>query len=130
MPVSVILNRIRRCIDLAPGLWRVAAVGLLALSTWAGLVRPPAASAASAAPFVALPLAPLPAAVPPAAVTLAIHAGFDGYYKTDSWLPVRVTVANDGPDTQGSLRVSVPRASGGAALMITRDVDLPTAIAA
>jgi hypothetical protein len=91
----------------------MAAIGLLALSTWAGLVWPPAASAA-----------PFPAA--PVAVTLAVHAGFDGYYKDQTWLPVRITVANDGPDTKGTLRVTVPRGNGGAALMVTRDVDLPT----
>jgi hypothetical protein len=91
-----------------PGLWRLVAIALLAVFGTAGLLRPPSASAA-----------------PSAAVTLVVHAGFDGYYKTDSWLPLRITVANDGPDTKGTLRVSVPR-SNGADLQVTRDVDLPT----
>src|SRR5579859_4738278 len=59
-------------------------------------------------------------------ITLTIHAGFDGYYKDQRWLPVRITVANDGPDTKGTLHVSVPRSGGGADLVVTRDVDLPT----
>src|SRR5579859_3033938 len=61
-----------------------------------------------------------------APVTLSVHAGFDGYYKDQRWLPVRITVANDGPDTKGTLHVSVPRSGGGANLVVTRDVDLPT----
>src|SRR5262249_22391760 len=58
-------------------------------------------------------------------ITLTIRAGFDGYYKEAQWLPVRITVANDGPDTQGTLRVTVPRNSGGD-VTVTRAVDLPT----
>jgi hypothetical protein len=107
------MRRAARSARLPPGLWRVAALGLLALATGAGLVWPPAAGAASLVRA-------------PAALTLSVRAGFDGYYKDASWLPVRITVANDGPDIKGTLRVSVPRASGGANLMVTRDVDLPT----
>ena len=112
MPVSVNNQRAGRRIRVLPGLWQVAAAGLLLLAGWAGLAGPATALAAPTAPA--------------AAVTLAVHAGFDGYYKDQSWLPVRITVANDGPDTKGTLRVSVPRANGAADLKITRDVDLPT----
>jgi hypothetical protein len=59
-------------------------------------------------------------------LTFAIHAGFDGYYKDGDWIPVRITVANDGPDLSGALRVSVPRNYGPAQTVFSRPVDLPT----
>ena len=59
-------------------------------------------------------------------VTLTARGGFDGYYKEERWVPLRVTVGNDGPDMQGSLQVSVPRNSGGADVVVSRQVDLPT----
>jgi hypothetical protein len=113
--MPVLLTLIRRVVTrsrLPLGGLRLAAVTLLAFSTWAGLVWPTAATAAARG-------APL-------AVTLAVHAGFDGYYKDQRWLPVRITVANDGPDTKGTLSVAVPRSNGGADVVVTRDVDLPT----
>ncbi len=107
MRVIVLLKKLGNSVRVPSGLWRVAAAALLVLATWAGLLSSPPAQAA------------------PPAVTLAIHAGFDGYYKDQRWLPVRIAVANDGPDIQGTLRVTVPRANGGAAVSITRAVDLP-----
>ena len=104
MSVSVMIKRVSQRPRLPSGWWRVAAAALLALA----LLAPPAARAA------------------PAGVTLAIHAGFDGYYKEGQWLPVRIAVANDGPDTKGTLRISVPRSNGVSAEEITRAVDLPT----
>jgi hypothetical protein len=98
------IKRVALLKRLAAGLLRGAAAGLLGLATLAG---------------------PRVAWGAPAAVTLSIHAGFDGYYKDLRWLPVRITVANDGADTQGTLRVTVPR-NGGADVVVTRDVDLPT----
>ncbi|MEP7358019.1 MAG: hypothetical protein ABI847_12305, partial [Anaerolineales bacterium] len=69
-------------------------------------------------------------AAPPAQaspVTLAARAGFDGYYKEQRWLPVRITVGNDGPDLQGTLQISTDRsAGGGAVVVVSRAVDLPT----
>ncbi len=67
-------------------------------------------------------------AAPPAQanpLTLTARAGFDGFYKDLRWLPIRITVANDGPDTSGTLRVVAPRYNS-ADLLITRAVDLPT----
>ena len=59
-------------------------------------------------------------------LTFSIRAGFDGYYKDGYWIPVRVTVANDGPDLSGTLRISVPRNYGASETIFSRAVDLPT----
>jgi len=67
-------------------------------------------------------------AAPPvqaAPITLSARAGFDGFYKDQRWLPIRITVANDGPDAGGTLRVVAPRYNS-ADLLITRAVELPT----
>ncbi len=59
-------------------------------------------------------------------LTFVVRAGFDGYYKEGFWIPVRITVANDGPDLSGSLHISMPRDFGGAETVVTRVVELPT----
>jgi hypothetical protein len=60
-------------------------------------------------------------------ITLSARAGFDGYYKDGYWIPVRVTVANDGPDIpDGMLSIAVPRDYGAAETLFTRSVELPT----
>ncbi len=59
-------------------------------------------------------------------ITLSARAGFDGYYKDGFWVPVRLTVANDGPDLSGTLRIAVPRDYGTAETVYSRAVDLPT----
>jgi hypothetical protein len=58
-------------------------------------------------------------------LTLTLRAGFEGYYKDGRWMPVRVSVANDGADVVGSLRVIVPR-NDGTDVTYARNVDLPT----
>ncbi len=58
-------------------------------------------------------------------ITLAARAGFDGYYKDTRWVPMRITVANDGPDASGTLQVSLAR-NNAAELIIARPVELPT----
>jgi hypothetical protein len=59
-------------------------------------------------------------------LSLAARAGFDGYYKEGSWVPVRITVANDGPDVRATLRLASPRDYSSAETIITRAVELPT----
>ncbi len=108
MPVLKILQKNTRRMGWALPWLRASAATWLALAALAGLGAPGIAWGA------------------PAPVTLVIHAGFDGYYKDQRWLPVRITVSNDGPDTKGTLQVTVPRGGGGAAVMVTREVDLPT----
>lgn len=51
-------------------------------------------------------------------VTASVAGG--GIYRVGKWLPVRVTVQNDGPDMQGEVRVSAGR--GGASYAATLDL--------
>ncbi|MBC7249511.1 MAG: hypothetical protein H5T62_04440, partial [Anaerolineae bacterium] len=37
--------------------------------------------------------------------SLQVDAGFDGYYRPDAWLPLLVTVSNEGDEVQGEVRV-------------------------
>ena len=41
----------------------------------------------------------------PPGVRLEVAAGLDSYYKGDDWVPVQVTVANNGPSLEGTLRI-------------------------
>ena len=57
-------------------------------------------------------------------ITLTGRAGFDGYYEVGQWTPIRVMVANDGPDVSGTLEMKVPHDN--TETLYTRPVDLPT----
>jgi hypothetical protein len=59
------------------------------------------------------------------AISLTARAGFDGYYKDGMWVPIRVTLANDGPDVNAMLQVASPRYSG-SELNIVRPISLPS----
>ena len=54
-----------------------------------------------------------------------VRAGFDGLGKAGRWLPVQVTVANDGPGFEGDVRV-VTRSPGGPSVAYGERVELPT----
>lgn len=71
-------------------------------------------------------LAATPAPSAPADIIINARAGFDGYYKDGLWVPVRVTISNDGADASGSLRVSVPRNYSAAETIFERVIELPT----
>ncbi|MCC6190471.1 MAG: hypothetical protein IT318_15695 [Anaerolineales bacterium] len=84
-----------------------------------------AAAAVLLATWLAMPLAARAApATQPAPITLTARAGFDGYYKEARWIPMRVTVANDGPDTRGTVRIVTPRYNT-AEVIVSREVELP-----
>lgn len=59
-------------------------------------------------------------------VVMAARAGFDGYYKDGLWLPVRVTVENNGPDVSGSLEIDNPRGFTNSETLFARSLDLST----
>ncbi len=57
-------------------------------------------------------------------VALTVRAGFDGLYKDAMWIPVRVTLTNNGGDLNGTVKISMPRYDGSTA-DYTRPVELP-----
>ena len=57
--------------------------------------------------------------------TMVVQAGFDGYYKDTLWIPVRITLTNDGPDVSGSIKIAAPR-SDGSTVDYSRAVELPS----
>lgn len=69
----------------------------------------------------ALGAAPRQQAAP---ISMDVRVGFDGYVQRDSWTPVTVTVANDGPDLDARLRLTVDPFTG-TRTHYTRPIDLP-----
>lgn len=59
-------------------------------------------------------------------ITLSAVAGFDGFYKTGSWLPVHITAGNNGPAIEGELRMSIGSFASGDELVYNTPVSLPT----
>jgi hypothetical protein len=46
------------------------------------------------------------AAQAPSAISLSVEVGYDGYFRSGQWTPIRVVASNDGADVLGTLRVS------------------------
>lgn len=70
--------------------------------------------------------APGPAhAQPPSGVNLTVRAGYDGYYKANTWIPLRVILENSGPGFDGRVEVRTLR-SGGAETVYAYPISLPT----
>ena len=59
-------------------------------------------------------------------VTMTVQAGYDGYYKTGSILPVIVTAANDGPPIEGELRIVQGSRASGDRVVYNTPISLPT----
>ncbi len=59
-------------------------------------------------------------------VTLTASAGYDSYYKGEFWIPIHVSVANNGPDIEGSLQVVVGTSFPGEAVVYNAPLSLPT----
>src|SRR5688572_23211230 len=48
-----------------------------------------------------------------AGIEMSVRAGFDGYYKEAMWIPVRVTLSNDGPENvEGIIQIEALRHDG------------------
>lgn len=59
-------------------------------------------------------------------LTFDIRVGFDSFHKIETWTPVWVTIANQGPDLQAQLRFRDDYASFGASnILYTYPVELP-----
>ncbi|HTP02673.1 MAG TPA: hypothetical protein VMJ64_14955 [Anaerolineales bacterium] len=59
-------------------------------------------------------------------VTMAVEAGFDGYCKEGAWMPVRVTLANDGPDLAGRVQLAYETRYGINDRIQSGELQLPT----
>ncbi|MDQ6964764.1 MAG: hypothetical protein Q9M13_07590, partial [Mariprofundales bacterium] len=57
-------------------------------------------------------------------VTLNATAGFDGYYRAGTWVPVHITVANTGADAEGEVQI-VAYSDWRGKVTYTRSLSLP-----
>lgn len=62
----------------------------------------------------------------PAPVTVEVKAGFDGYYKGEFWVPVRVTVANQGPLIEGAVIINTGSSATQNNVVYRSPIVLPT----
>lgn len=58
-------------------------------------------------------------------IRLTARVGFDGYCKQESWVPVKVTLENTGPDITGRVQASYENSGGGRSIYAA-DISLPT----
>ncbi len=54
------------------------------------------------------------------------RAGYDGYYKGEYWIPVHITVSNEGTSIEGGLRVVVDNAGGSDEIVYQAPMSLPS----
>jgi hypothetical protein len=66
-----------------------------------------------------------PAAAQDDPIRLQAEVGFDNLYKRGHWTPVRITVANSGPDVEGLLVLDYPAGSGGDQIRYQAPLSLP-----
>jgi len=59
-------------------------------------------------------------------ITMDVDAGYDGYYKAGSLLPVIVNVANNGAPIEGELRITQGSTSSGDRVVYNTPISLPT----
>jgi hypothetical protein len=58
-------------------------------------------------------------------ITLSLEAGYGRHFRADQWLPLLLTVANDGPDVSGALRVRAENNVGLNGTTYSTPLDLP-----
>ncbi len=59
-------------------------------------------------------------------VVIKLEAGFEGYFRPDRWVPLLVSVSNDGPDISGELRVTSNGTFGLTDNAYKTSIELPT----
>ncbi len=59
-------------------------------------------------------------------ITLGVSAGYDGFYKSEYGVPVKINVANSGPAVSGELRITLNENSQTDRLVYNAMVELPT----
>ncbi|MBN1965494.1 MAG: hypothetical protein JW910_12665, partial [Anaerolineae bacterium] len=62
---------------------------------------------------------------PDPAIVMTIQAGYGLHFRPDYWLPLFITVSNDGPDVRGSLRVRAETNAGLGDTTYSAPIDLP-----
>lgn len=62
----------------------------------------------------------------PPGLTLSVVAGFDGFYKSEFWLPVQVSATNSGPAIEGKLQITTGSLATGDRLIYQSPISLPT----
>ncbi len=73
-----------------------------------------------------LPLFAAPVQAQNAAVSLNIEVGFEGYFRSEGWLPILIRVANGGADISGELRVMSVDVLGKTSSAYIAPLELPT----
>ena len=73
---------------------------------------------------LSIALQPAPA-LAQGSLTFDVQAGFDGYYKMNGWLPIRVIVNNDGPDIDGEVQFQ-RQGTGNSDIIYSQSAVLPT----
>lgn len=59
-------------------------------------------------------------------IGLSAAAGFDGLYKSDYWVPVFITVSNEGPSINGSIQIAAAGQFNADEVLYSNPVSLPT----
>jgi hypothetical protein len=59
-------------------------------------------------------------------LAMRVLAGYDGYYKTRTWIPVLVNVSNEGPPIEGELRITHGSDAAGDQVVYNTPISLPT----
>ncbi|MFO7683982.1 MAG: hypothetical protein R6X34_28460 [Chloroflexota bacterium] len=59
-------------------------------------------------------------------LTMTAQAGYDGYYKANAWMPVVVTVANQGAAVEGELRIIQGSTTSNDRVIYNSPISLPT----
>ena len=59
-------------------------------------------------------------------MVINLEAGFEGYFRSDRWVPLLVSVSNDGPDISGELRVTSNGTFGLTDNAYKTPIELPT----
>lgn len=59
-------------------------------------------------------------------ILMQARIGFDGFFKSEYWVPVYLNVANSGPSVEGELRVTVESGTFGDDIVYSSPISLPT----
>jgi len=58
-------------------------------------------------------------------IAVTVNAGYDGYYRREHWLPVRVNMTNSGDDFSGAIHIRAGDGTGFSDITYRTPIDLP-----